>query len=504
MNLVETIEASAAKYPRKPMLVGEHRQWTYEEALAASWGAAAYLRSLGVNRGDTVCILSLNIPEFVITMIAIWRLGAIVVPVNHKLAPGECAYIFEHSSTKLVLASETLLSTAHASGANVQVVALNGPDSNPDALFAPKTPAGEDHICQVDGETPAEILYTSGTTGKPKGCIHTHHSLRSTAVLSAVAFSMVPTDRTLIAMPIWHAAPLNNFTLSTLFVGGTLVLLPEYDPTVFVTTLEEQQISVFFGSPVSYTLPLHLPGGIVDYSFASIRAFFYGGGPISAELSRELAIAYRSDNFYQVYGMTETGPGGTLLYPQEQQEKAGSIGNAAQPGVDLKLVKEDGSPAAAGEVGEIWIRSDGMMSGYLNAPDATAQAVDGRWYKSGDLARIDDDGYMFIVDRKKDMIITGGENVYSKEVEDALYTIDGVQDCAVIGVPHPEWGETVVAVIVPETPDSLDHSAMRDALTSRLAAYKIPRRIQEMSALPRTPTGKIQKHVIRGLLEEQT
>jgi feruloyl-CoA synthase len=498
VNLAAILDGAAAKTPDKPVTVAAGYAWTYREVVAASHRGAARLLELGVAAGDRVAIMAYNTPEFIVAMVAIWRIGAVLVPVNHKLSASEVGYIAAHSGAVLLLASPELHAIAAAGCPAMQVVALDGP-SGP---FTPVVGNHESPVATVarNADDPAQILYTSGTTGKPKGCVHTHGTVRNTAMTSALTCSMVPSDRTLIAMPIWHAAPLNNFLMATLFVGGTLVLMREYAPSAFVRTLQDERVSVFFGAPVSFALPLSLPGGLDGYDFSAVRALLYGGGPISADLARGLAAAYRTDRFFQVYGMTEMGPGGTVLYPEEQVAHAGSIGRMAQPGVDMRVVSADGAEVQAGEVGEIWLRSPSMMQGYLGDPAATAEAIVDGWYRSGDLARVDADGYLFIVDRLKDMIVTGGENVYSKEVEDALHATGLVADCAVVGVPHPEWGETVVAALIAHPGTPLDPDALTVALRTRLAAYKVPRRLVAVDALPRNPTGKVLKAELRDLL----
>jgi feruloyl-CoA synthase len=275
------------------------------------------------------------------------------------------------------------------------------------------------------------------------------------------------------------------------------VLIREYNPLAFLETVQRERITFYFGAPVSYTAPLQLD--VFDtFDLSSVRAWLYGGGPISADLAKRLATSYRSDRFYQVYGMTETGPVGTALYPEEQELRAGSIGRNAMPGVDLRVVRADGSDARRGETGEIWMQTDSMMSGYLNDEDATNAAFEnGNWYRTGDVARLDDDGYLFIVDRLKDMIITGGENVYSKEIEDVLSGHPAVSEVAVYGIPHGDWGETVVAAIVPKIRHVLNADDVREYLVGRLAKFKIPRQIHFLERLPRTPMGKVQKYLLR-------
>ncbi len=299
-------------------------------------------------------------------------------------------------------------------------------------------------------------------------------------------------------MPIWHSSPLNNWFLGTLLMGGTAVLMREYAPREFLETLAQERISFTFGAPIAFLAPLSVVPDVASYDLSAMRLWAYGGGPLGADMARKLAQAYRSDRFMQVYGMTESGPLGTVLYPEEAVAKAGSIGRCAVPGVELEVRRQDGGLCGPGQVGEICLRSAAMMQGYLDNPEATAAVLDEQgWYRSGDLARVDEDGYLYIVDRLKDMIVTGGENVYSKEVEDVLCTHPDVQDVAVIGRPHPEWGETVVAVLTLKPGKTPDHDDLRQFMESRLARYKIPRIFEVRDTLPRTATGKLLKHMLR-------
>ena len=224
---------------------------------------------------------------------------------------------------------------------------------------------------------------------------------------------------------------------------------------------------------------------------------------MAADTARMVMESYQSDNFYQVYGMTEAGPTGTVLFPRDQVTKAGSIGNRALPGADLQVIRTDGKNAAPGDIGEIWLQADSMTHGYYKNPEATKAAFEGGWYKTGDLVRMDADGYLYIVDRLKDMIVTGGENVYSKEVEDAIAGLPGVMETAVIGKPHPDWGETVVCFIVPKKGETVDQEILKQTLSGKLARYKIPREFNIVEELPHTASGKVMKFTLRDLERDE-
>ncbi len=406
-------------------------------------------------------------------------------------------YILEHSGAQIFLFDGSLAPIADALSLSIPVVALDTAVPGRPFFGDLSTEAPSFAPVPIQDDATAEILYTSGTTGKPKGCVLTHRSVLMAAITGALALKMDENDRLLMAMPIWHSSPLNNWFLGACYVGATTVLLREYHPLHFLQAVQNERCTVYFGAPVSYLLPLQMIPNFDDFDLSSMRAWIYGGGPIAPETVRVLQKRYKSDRFYQVYGMTEAGPTGTMLPPEAHARKAGSIGNKSLPGTDLIVMKSENDPAGPGETGEIWLKADSMMQGYLNDPEATRKAFHDGWYRTGDMARIDEDGFLFIVDRLKDMIITGGENVYSKEVEDALAEHPQVAQAAVIGTPHPDWGETVTAVIVPAPGAQPTAEELSTFLQSRLAKYKIPRIYHFVDALPHTPTGKVMKYRLR-------
>lgn len=501
MDFVSLLDQHARSQPHKQALRGAGRSWTYAELAEASRRAATLLRAQGLQAGDKLALLCFNTPSFVFALFGAWRLGAAVVPINHKLQAPEVDYQLRHSGARLCLADGALAALAQRVATPVTWLATDSTApgmADFDALLECAAPLAGDDTPASDSL--AEVLYTSGTTGQPKGCLHSHANVFHAALSAAASTSLTHRERTLIAMPIWHSSPLNNWLLGTLLMGGTAVLLREYAPQAFLDSLVDERISFTFGAPIAFLAPLSVVPDVANYDFSAMRMWAYGGGPLGADMARKLAASYHSDRFVQVYGMTETGPLGTVLHPEDAIAKAGSIGRVGVPGVAIEVRLPDGRRCGAGEVGEIHMRSPAMMQGYLNNPDATAAAFDERgWYRSGDLARVDEDGFLFIVDRLRDMIITGGENVYSKEVEDALGAHPGVQDVAVIGRPHAEWGETVVAVLVARPGHTLAPADLRSYLEPRLARYKIPRVFELRDALPRTATGKLLKHQLRDL-----
>ena len=497
MNLAQMMDLNARKYPDKVSLRYNGNGITFGELKERSEKATGLLQGWGVIKGDKVAIMSQNTPDFVAAFFGIVKAGAVVVPVNHKLMAPEVEYILEHSEAKLLFFDASLEPVISKLNSKIRKVSLDssveGYEQFEDLLRTPP----EMKKVEIHDDDFAEILYTSGTTGKPKGCLHTHRSVIMAGITGALAVKIGEQDVTLMAMPIWHSSPLNNWFMGTQYVGGTVVLIREYHPLHFLQAIQSERCTVYFGAPISYILPLQMIPQFGEFDLSSMRCWIYGGGPMAEDTARMVMTKYKSDNFYQVYGMTESGPTGTVLMPYEQVAKAGSIGSKALPGADLVVMKDDGNQAQRSEVGEIWLQADSMMKGYFKNQEATAEAFHGDWYKTGDMARIDKDGYLYIVDRTKDMIVTGGENVYSKEVEDVLVSCPDIVEAAVIGVPNPEWGETVAAVVVPAKDKEVDADFIKGYLSDKLAKYKIPRVFHIVDALPHTPTGKVMKYQLR-------
>lgn len=499
MDLSTLLRCTTRSFPDHELLRYQGQCLRYPEFLRLSRQAARVLAQHGVGAGDRVALICRNTPGFLLAAYGAWQLGAVVVPVNHKLQAPEVDYILQHARVRLCIVDGTLAPLVAQLHTPVTALWTDTPAeglASFDALIeaAPPLPDGP----PPGADSPAQLLYTSGTTGKPKGCLHSHRNVVMQALACCTSLSIGHDTRMLVAMPIWHASPLNNWTLATLAAGGTVVLLREYQPRAFLEIIEAERTTMTFAAPVALLAPLHSVPDFQRFDLSSMKLWIYGGGPLGREMAEKLIAAYGSERFVQVYGMTETGPLGTALYPQDALRKAGSIGRASTVTVQLRVVDPQDRPLDGPGVGEIQLRSEAMMQGYLDDPEATARAfTDDGWYRSGDLARVDEEGFMFIVDRAKDMIITGGENVYSKEVEDALAPHPAVQDAAVIGRPHPEWGETVIAFVVLRPGQSADAQALAGHLAPRLARYKIPREFHFCEALPRTPTGKIMKHQLR-------
>ncbi|SFC40984.1 feruloyl-CoA synthase [Flexibacter flexilis DSM 6793] len=501
MNLLSVFDSNVRKFAQKDFIRYNGAGQTYQQVQAKTLRVAAFLQQNGIGQDDKVALFCYNSPSFVWFLLGAWRLGAVVVPVNHKLKARELEYILTDSDAKFLLFDAQLNSVVEELSLSIPKASTQGQVSGTieiESHLDTVSPLNLAYTAVLSLESVGEILYTSGTTGFPKGCVMPHRSIYVAAQIAAVGVSMKKDERLLMAMPIWHASPLNNWFGGTLYVGGTVVLLREYHPLHFLQTIQNEKITLYFGAPISYSMPMNMLQNFFDFDLSSVRVWAYGAGPIGEDLSRKISAHYKHGDFFQVFGMTETGPTGIVLYPEEQLRKAGSIGKYPLPTVSIKVVDENGHEVGNGGVGEILMKADSCMSGYYKKPEATQEAftADG-WYITGDIVRIDEEGYMYVIDRKKDIIISGGENVYSKEVEDALLAHHEVIDVAVIGTEHPEWGETVTAVLVVKNPESVTDDMIKDFLKPVIAGYKIPKIYHFAEVLPRTPSGKIQKFILK-------
>jgi feruloyl-CoA synthase len=499
MKLGTMLDTTVHRDPQKEALVYGDERFTYAQLRSRALKAARVLEDSGVGPGDVVGIMTFNVPGFVFAAFGAWYLGATVVPVNHKMQAPEVAYTIDHSGTRLGIVSAELAETARAGAPDIPWLET---ESNAADSFDARLEAAEEAVPgDFTDEQVAQILYTSGTTSAPKGCVHTHRSIAQVATLINLNMGYRSDDRYLACMPIWHSAPLNICLLPTIQTGGTVVLQRSYHPVDSMTIIAEEAVTTFFGPTVAYVAPImtakKMGIDFSDYDFSTIRRWNYGGSPIDRATAAMLIETYGTDQFNNLFGMSEMGPTGCLLRPEDQLRKAGSVGRTAMIGNAMRVVKADGTEAGPGETGEIWFSGDTRMREYLGNPEATAAAFEGEWYRTGDIARLDEDGFLFIVDRSKDIIIVGGENVYSLEVEEAIIAHERVADVAVVAKPDPQWGEQVVAFITTVDGSQFGVEELRDYLADKLARYKLPREVIVTDDLPRNPSGKLLKHKLR-------
>lgn len=350
-------------------------------------------------------------------------------------------------------------------------------------------PIDSNHLC--------EILFTSGTTGVPKGVLFSHERILSLAYSMTVEFEYTSDDRVLTVMPLSHSAPLNCYFIGPLYSGASFVI-DDFTPQSFLSWIHNEKTTFTFAAPVAYLLASK-ENNVHEFDLSSMRTFLYGGTPMPLATYELVTEKLNNRNFYQVYGLTEAGPNGCFLSPEEHLHKSGSIGKQAVVNMVLKIVREDGTETSVREFGEILLKGNTLMLGYYNNPTATNETIKDGWLYTGDIAYRDEEGYVYIVDRKKDVIIPGGVNVYPREIEEVLAKHPAIYQACVIGVPDPEWGETVKAVIVLKDSQVVSEADLKSYLTNHLAKYKIPRIYSFVDELPHSATGKILKHKVKEL-----
>ncbi|MFE6336555.1 long-chain fatty acid--CoA ligase [Streptomyces sp. NPDC057798] len=488
----------ARKTPDRVAVVHDDRTWTYGELHRRVLRLAHALRALGTRRGDRIAYLGPNHPAVLETLFAAGAIGAVFVPLNTRLAAPELAYNLADSGSTVLIHAPEQAAAARAAADEAQVphrIALQGPgDGAPgyeEFLAGGGTAPLDEPVAPDD---PCMIMYTSGTTGRPKGAVLSHANIIWNSVNVIVDTDLSGDEVTLVMAPLFHTAGLNMTCLPTLLKGGRVVLLAAFDAARVLEVIESRRVTYMFGVPTMYdAMAAHPRWATTDLS--GLRTLTCGGAPvpsrtIAAYLARGLA-------FSQGYGMTEASPGVLFLDREQASAKAGSAG-VPHFFTDIRVVRADGSDAAPGEAGEVLVHGPNVMTGYWGRPEDTEAAfTHGRWLRTGDVARIDVDGYGYIVDRVKDMFVSGGENVYPAEVEDALLTHSAVTECAVIGVPDPVWGEVGRAVVVLAPGVRADEDDILGHLRDRLAKYKIPKSLVVARSLPRTASGKIIKPAVR-------
>jgi acyl-CoA synthetase (AMP-forming)/AMP-acid ligase II len=482
---------------------------TYEEFDARLDRVAAAFCRLGVTVGGRVAILMANRTEYIEALGGIMRLGAIAVPLNFRLVAAEVAHLLHDSGATLLVVDEERADTATeavaATGGDAPVVVVGAlaasgaghrwADILDDAPDMP--PLSSDTVAAWEPAAPAAIMYTSGTTGRPKGAVLTHlNLLMATMAFMRTTRSLGNGGTSLCAAPIFHIAGLAK-VVPALTLGQTVVLTTSrtFDPAGVLDLLESEQVTDMFLVPTQWQAMCDLPD--IAKRNLHLRAVTWGASPALPSTMEAMARSFPDVPFTAVFGQTEMSPVTCVLDGEDATRKFGSVGLPV-PAVDIRVVDEEMRDVENGQVGEIVYRGPSMMACYWNNAPATAEAMRGGWFHSGDLVRQDAEGFVFVVDRKKDMIISGGENIYSTEIEDVIDTHPKVREVAVIGVPHPRWVETPLAVIVPSDPD--DPPTADDVemwCRARLASYKKPGAIRIVDALPRNVSGKVLKTDLR-------
>ena len=496
-NLGSLLDRAAADHPDHPAIRLDDLVLTYAQLREAAGRMSALLAAHGVQPGDRVGIMLPNVPAFPISFYGALAAGAVVVPMNPLLKSREVAYYLGDSGARVVLAWHAAAGEAAkgAADAGAQAIAVQTPDLAD--LLADYEPAWSDPGWSDpgrDGDDDAVILYTSGTTGQPKGAELTHAGLVRNAELTAqTLLKNGPDDVMMGCLPLFHVFGLTCGLNATVAAANTLTLLPRFDPAKALAIIERDAVTIFEGVPTMYAAILHLPDADPAMA-ATLRVCISGGASLPVEVLRGFEEKFGC-MILEGYGLSETSPVASFNLP-DIERKPGSIGVPIE-GVQMRLVGDDGQPVPAGEIGEIAIRGHNVMKGYWNKPEATAEAITDGWFRTGDMAKVDSDGYYYIVDRKKDLIIRGGYNVYPREIEEVLHEHPAVAEVAVIGIPHPELGEEVAAAVALKPGATATPEELRAFARDKMAAYKYPRQIWLVDTLPKGPTGKILRREVR-------
>lgn len=504
MNIGSLLSQSACKFPELLAIECEGRSYTYRGFNEEVNRLAHGLLRQGVNKGDKLALVMKNSDHFVFTFFAAAKIGAVAVPVNFRLTATEVQYILEQSDTAIVVCDkefEQIIAEA-IHGTDIRIVITVGePETlgfySFEKILSERTDEPDIEVYEKDD---VEILYTSGTTGRPKGALFDHSQIFKVGISVVINMEIRMHERILHLAPLFHSAQLNLFLISGVALCATHIIHRDFHPGKTLQAIQEHKITHLFAVPAMYNFLLQVPNA-ADYDLTSIKRVGYGAAPMAPELVKKSMQLFKTDQFYNLCGLTEAGPGGIFLDPEGHKQHLGKGGKPIFM-TETRVVNEEGKDVLPGVIGEFIIRSPMVMKEYYKKPEETKSTLKGGWLYTGDLAMIDDEGNITLVDRKKDMIISGGENVYSVEVEGVLYEHPGVLEAAVIGLPDEVWGEAVCAVIVPKEGAVINEQELRSFCREKLAGYKVPRRIFFEGQLPRNASGKILKYQLRRKMRE--
>jgi long-chain acyl-CoA synthetase len=492
MNLADSLARTAAAHPdRVAIRLGEDTL-SYRDLDDASARVAGLLATRSIGAGDSVGIMLPNVPQFAAVYFGVLRAGGVVVPMNPLLKAREVAYYLGDSGAPVIFAWSASSAEAELGAKEAKAAAIVVDPATFGDVLATATPAPQ--VVDRAGDDTAVVLYTSGTTGRPKGAELTHANLiKNAEVFGRDLLQIGPDDVIFGGLPLFHSFG-QTCTLNTaVAAGASLTVLPRFDPAQALRMLADDHATVFAGVPTMYSALLQVPDR-GDFDVSALRVCVSGGAAMPVEVLRQFEDAFGCI-VLEGYGLSETSPVASFNHPGRER-KPGSIGTPIRD-VEMRVVDAAGNALPQGEVGEIAIRGHNIMKGYWHKPDATADAIsaDG-WFRTGDVGRVDEDGYYYIVDRKKDLIIRGGYNVYPREIEEVLYEHPAVAEAAVIGLPDAELGEEIGAAVVVKPGLSVTADGLRAFVKAQVAAYKYPRRVWFVEALPKGPTGKILKREI--------
>jgi len=510
-TVAEIMYRNARKYPQKEAVVFRDRRVTYQELDELSNQVANFIVAAGLRKGDKIALMVRNSERFPAVYFGILKAGAVAVSLNTSFLKPEVRYILSNCEARMFIFDGAFIETLDGiekGGLPVEQFVCVSENPPPGTLgyfelMEKASPARP--IVDVDESDLCSFLYTSGTTGNPKGAVFDHRRVVYNAnVVGALNHRFNSATRSLIMMPLFHSAPLHNHFLGTSYVGGTNIILESFAPQLFLETIQTEKITHFFGPVVVYLTCIKLLD-VKQYDLSSMEMFVMGGSPASPDDQARIIEEFDlNGRFMQVYGLTEGGPGGICLYPDDLERKPKSIGfQGSIGGNEIAIVDNDlNKIEKPGMVGEIAVFTESSMLEYYKEPEKTAATLVNGWVLTGDLGMYDEDGYVYFVDRTKDMIISGGQNIYSKEVEDVILRHPKVMEVAVIGIPHPDWGESVKAVVSPRPGMSITPEDIMQFCEDKIAKFKRPRFVQIVDAIRHNPAGKILKSELKKLYGE--
>ncbi|MBI4832101.1 MAG: long-chain fatty acid--CoA ligase [Candidatus Lindowbacteria bacterium] len=497
INAGEWVYKHSLRKPNATAVVADEKRLSYVELNTRVNRLAHTLASMGIKQGDRVAALLFNSNEYAETVLALAKLGAIIVPLNYRLAPPELEYILNDSGARILVYGQEFSFVYEALREKVGIekyICVGGEATTPvedyEELLA-KASDSEPETASTGIDSPLIVMYSSGTTGRPKGAILTHGNAMF-ASLNAIQH-MGTAGNVLISVPMFHVAGLTSQALPTIYRGQTIVFQRYFDPEHALRLIERERIRASLLVP-AMLLFMSQVSSFKEYDLSSIESIFVGGAPVPLPLLR--TYLGRGVMMRQGFGMTESSGTGIVLDPEDAERKVGSCGKPMFH-CNARVWDEKDKDTKPGEIGELVLRGPVVMKAYWNLPQQTEQSFTNGWFHTGDLAKTDEEGYIYIVDRKKDMLITGGENVYPAEVEEVIIAHPKVGEVGVIGVADEKWGESVRAVIVPLPGQTLTAEEIQEFCKERLAKYKIPKSVKFVEELPRNPAGKILKRVMR-------
>jgi acyl-CoA synthetase (AMP-forming)/AMP-acid ligase II len=502
MNVGSFLDIAEARFPDKLAVISEERRFTYRQVKERVQRLMTGLAKLGVKKGDRVATLMWNSPEMMEVNLAAIRLGAIFTPLNYRLKGPELSFVVENAHPTILVTDDTCQDMAG------QVVAdvlgrerMFTTSSRSNSHFRPyETLVTENEhykgsVASSGGDA-CQLLYTSGTTARPKGVILSHENVIWNAFNMIHARRDRPDDVSLVVGPLFHAAALNSHYIPRLALGATMIIMTKFDPGLMMDLVQSERATVVPGNPTLFIMLLeHCASREFDTS--SVTTLTSGADKLPDHIKKALMDLFpRAEGVFDIYGLTECGPCVSCLDARDSLRKTACVGPPL-PFVQVRLLNNEGHQVGVDEPGEVVVRGANVMKGYYGLPEETSKVIRDGWFYSGDLARADEEGFLYIVDRKKDMIVTGGENVSAREVEEVLFAHRAVLKAAIFGLPDPKWGEKVVAAVILRKGHEATPERLQAFLKERIAGYKVPKEVFFRDQFPETGAGKVQKNILK-------